>query len=233
MGKALVMVVDYKNIDVWLDDFQVLHDINLEVAEGDFVFLIGKVGSGKTSLLRTFYGMRPVEGEKARVLDYDLLKIKVDKVLELRRHLGIIFQDFQLLPDRTVYSNLEFVLKATNWKNNLIKPHIEEVLAQVGLQDSGHKFPHELSGGEQQRVAIARAILNKPKLIIADEPTGNLDPETSEQILRILLQLSAEGSAVIMSTHNRNLLSLAPSARILTCIDGGLSEQIANKNENS
>ena len=217
------MLVDYQNVSIRpSDDFEILNGVDLQIEAGDFVFLLGKVGSGKTSLLRTLYAMRPVRGDKAEVLGYDMQKIRGSRILELRRKLGIIFQDFQLLPDRTVWSNLEFVLKATNWKTSLITERINEVLHQVGLADMGHKFPHELSGGEQQRVAIARAILNKPQLIIADEPTGNLDSETSTQILKILIELRGQGSAVIMSTHNRSLLTLAQDARVLTCEDGQL-----------
>ena len=217
------MLVDYQNVSIRpSDDFEILNGVDLQVEAGDFVFLLGKVGSGKTSLLRTLYAMRPVRGDKAEVLGYDMQKIRGSRILELRRKLGIIFQDFQLLPDRTVWSNLEFVLKATNWKTSLIAERINDVLHQVGLADMGHKFPHELSGGEQQRVAIARAILNKPQLIIADEPTGNLDSETSTQILKILIELRGQGSAVIMSTHNRSLLTLAQDARVLACEDGQL-----------
>lgn len=218
------MLVDYQNVSIRpSDDFEILSGVDLQIEAGDFVFLLGKVGSGKTSLLRTLYAMRPVRGDKAEVLGYDMQKIRGSRILELRRKLGIIFQDFQLLPDRTVWSNLEFVLKATNWKTSLIAERINEVLHQVGLADMGHKFPHELSGGEQQRVAIARAILNKPQLIIADEPTGNLDSETSTQILKILIELREQGSAVIMSTHNRSLLTLAQDARVLACEDGQLN----------
>lgn len=217
------MIVDYKNVNVCIDDAKILEGVNLEAGEGDFIFLIGKVGSGKTSLLRTFYGMAAVKGDKARVLDFDLLTLKRKHLPELRRRLGIIFQNFQLLPDRTVYANLEFVLRATGWKKADIQGRIDEVLREVGLTDKIEKFPHELSGGEQQRLAIGRAILNNPQLILADEPTGNLDPEASKAILDILYHRAQSGTAVIMSTHNLHLLPLV-EARILKCENHTLHE---------
>lgn len=217
------MIVDYQNVNICLDDVEVLHQVNLQAAAGDFIFLIGKVGSGKTSLLRTLYGMVAVKGDKARVLDFDLQTIKRKRLPELRRRLGIIFQSFQLLPDRTVYANLEFVLRATGWKKADIGGRIDEVLREVDLTDKIEKFPHELSGGEQQRLAIGRAILNNPQLIIADEPTGNLDPETSKAILDILYNRSRHGTTVIMSTHNLHLLPLI-DARILKCENHTLHE---------
>lgn len=217
------MIVDYKNVNVCIDDAKILEGVNLEAGEGDFIFLIGKVGSGKTSLLRTFYGMAAVKGDKARVLDFDLLTLKRKHLPELRRRLGIIFQNFQLLPDRTVYANLEFVLRATGWKKADIQGRIDEVLREVGLTDKIEKFPHELSGGEQQRLAIGRAILNNPQLILADEPTGNLDPEASKAILDILYHRAKSGTAVIMSTHNLHLLPLV-EARILKCENHTLHE---------
>lgn len=211
-------IVNYQNVDICIENIEILKGINLTIKPKDFVFLTGKVGSGKTTLLRTLYGMRPLQNGEAFVLDYDMKKLKRKKAPELRKRLGIIFQDFQLLPDLTVYANLEFVLKATGWKKADIGKRIEEVLNQVQLTDKADKFPHELSGGEQQRTAIARAILNSPELIIADEPTGNLDIETSKDILNILYKLSQNGSAVIMSTHNLNLLSLI-EARVFDCSD--------------
>lgn len=217
------MIVDYKNVNVCIDDAKILEGVNLEAGEGDFIFLIGKVGSGKTSLLRTFYGMAAVKGDKVRVLDFDLLTLKRKHLPELRRRLGIIFQNFQLLPDRTVYANLEFVLRATGWKKADIQGRIDEVLREVGLTDKIEKFPHELSGGEQQRLAIGRAILNNPQLILADEPTGNLDPEASKAILDILYNRAQSDTAVIMSTHNLHLLPLV-EARILKCENHTLHE---------
>lgn len=227
------MVVSYKNIDISLEDNLILSGINLEVNENDFIFLTGKVGSGKTTLLRTLYGMIPVKGEEACVLDFDLLNLKRKNLPDLRRKLGIIFQSAQLLPDRTVYANLEFVLKATGWKNKTeIDERIQSVLNQVQLVDKADTFPHKLSGGEQQRVAIARAILNNPSLIIADEPTGNLDKETSESIVNILHSISENGAAVIMSTHNLQLLNL-PGARVLNCCDQILEEETTSADSNT
>ena len=217
------MIVDYQKVSVGYDGINILNGINFQAEKGDFIFLTGKVGSGKTSFLRTLYGMLSVTGDQTYVLDYDMQSIKRKKLPELRRRLGIIFQDFQLLPDRTVYANLEFVLKATGWKKSDIPAHITEVLTQVGLNEKEEKYPHELSGGEQQRVAIARAILNTPELIIADEPTGNLDIETSKAILEILFRLSQSGTTVIMSTHNLNLIPLV-NARVFNFEDKTMTE---------
>ena len=217
------MIIDYRNADILINNVEILKDVNLQVNKGDFIFLIGKVGSGKTSLLRTLYGMAAVKGAAAYVLDYDMQIIKRPKLQELRRQLGIIFQSFQLLSDRNVYANLEFVLCATGWRKQDIPTRIEEVLDEVKLTDKTDKFPHELSGGEQQRVAIARAVLNDPKLIIADEPTGNLDMETSKTILNILYNRARKGTAVLMSTHNLHLLPLV-NARLLKCENQKLLE---------
>jgi len=218
------MLVSYKNIDISLEDNLILSKINLDVNENDFIFLTGKVGSGKTTLLRTLYGMLPVKGEEAHVLDFDMFTLKRKKLPELRRRIGLIFQSSQLLSDRTIYANLEFVLKATGWKNKKeINDRIEVVLNQVNLLEKADSFPHKLSGGEQQRVAIARAILNNPELIIADEPTGNLDKETSESIVHILHAISENGAAVIMSTHNLQLIPLV-EARVLNCQNQALEE---------
>ena len=181
----------------------VLKDVNLTIAPGEFVYLIGKTGSGKSSLLRTLYAdLKAPEGD-VQVCGYDLQQIKSKKVPHLRRSLGIVFQDFELLTDRSVNENLAFVLKATGWKNKKeMEARMEEVLSQVGLGTKGYKKPHELSGGEQQRVAIARALLNQPRLILADEPTGNLDPATTDGILGLLYDISKNGTAVIMATHD-------------------------------
>lgn len=207
------MLINYKNVNVFQDgDAPVLANVNFHVDEGEFIYVIGRVGSGKSSLLKTLYFELDVEeAEVATVLDHDLLKLKRKHVPALRRQMGIIFQDFQLLGDRNVYDNLRFVLKATGWKDKKeIDQRIHDVLSDVGLDDKADKLPHELSGGEQQRVAIARAILNKPKVIIADEPTGNLDPETAEGIIRMLKDISQTGTAVVMSTHNIPLLDKYP-----------------------
>ena len=220
------MLINYKNVNVFQSgDKPVLANVNFHVDEGEFIYVIGRVGSGKSSLLKTIYFELDIdEAEEAMILNQDLLKLKRKHVPALRRQMGIIFQDFQLLGDRTVYKNLRFVLKATGWKDKKeINTRIKEVLSDVGLEDKADKLPHELSGGEQQRVAIARAILNKPKVIIADEPTGNLDPETAENIIRMLKDISQTGTAVVMSTHNIPLLDKFPGI-VYRCADGKLEE---------
>ena len=220
------MLINYKNVNVFQSgDKPVLANVNFHVDEGEFIYVIGRVGSGKSSLLKTIYFELDIdEAEEAMILNQDLLKLKRKHVPALRRQMGIIFQDFQLLGDRTVYKNLRFVLKATGWKDKKeINTRIKEVLSDVGLEDKADKLPHELSGGEQQRVAIARAILNKPKVIIADEPTGNLDPETAENIIRMLKDISQTGTAVVMSTHNIPLLDKYPGI-VYRCADGKLEE---------
>ena len=220
------MLINYKNVNVFQSgEAPVLANVNFHVDEGEFIYVIGRVGSGKSSLLKTLYFELDVDDpEEAMVLNQDLRKLKRKHVPALRRQMGIIFQDFQLLGDRTVYKNLRFVLKATGWKDkNEINTRINEVLSDVGLEDKADKLPHELSGGEQQRVAIARAILNKPKVIIADEPTGNLDPETAESIIRMLKDISQTGTAVVMSTHNIPLLDKYPGI-VYRCADGKLEE---------
>lgn len=223
------MLIEYKNANIYQrHGIRVLENVNFHVDEGEFVYIIGRVGSGKTSLLRTFYfelDMR--EAEKATVFDYDLLTLRRKDIPILRRQMGVIFQDFQLLGDRTVYKNLEFVLKATGWKDKSeINNRIGDVLSDVGLEDKGDKMPHELSGGEQQRVAIARAILNRPKLIIADEPTGNLDPETATNIIELLRQISQTGTAIVMTTHNMPLLDKYPGI-VYRCVSG-IMEEVTN-----
>lgn len=220
------MLINYKNVNVFQSgDKPVLANVNFHVDEGEFIYVIGRVGSGKSSLLKTIYFELDIdEAEEAMILNQDLLKLKRKHVPALRRQMGIIFQDFQLLGDRTVYKNLRFVLKTTGWKDKKeINTRIKEVLSDVGLEDKADKLPHELSGGEQQRVAIARAILNKPKVIIADEPTGNLDPETAENIIRMLKDISQTGTAVVMSTHNIPLLDKSPGI-VYRCADGKLEE---------
>lgn len=198
----------------------VLAHVNINVNAGEFVYLIGKTGSGKSSLLQTIYADLPADGQQAVVCGYDLKKIKQKQVPFLRRKLGIVFQDYQLLEDRTVRENLRFVLKATGWRDKAaIQTRILEVLADVDLVHKLNTMPHQLSGGEQQRVAIARAMLNKPELILADEPTGNLDPETSNEIMRILNKICKSGKAVVMATHNYNLIHKFPG-RILKCEEG-------------
>ncbi len=210
-------IVKYRDVEILRQEHIVLRNISFDINDGEFLYLIGKVGSGKSSLLKSIYCEIPVSTGSARVFDYDLTKIKRKAIPMLRREIGIVFQDFQLLTDRNVYENLRFVLDATGWKKRTeIDERIEEVLKQVGMLNKSYKMPHELSGGEQQRIVIARALLNKPRLILADEPTGNLDPETSEQIVYHLHQISANGTAVIMSTHNLSLVNQFPG-RVLMC----------------
>ena len=206
-----------KDIKLCLDENIILHNASLTLQNGEFVYVIGKVGSGKSSLLKALYCEIPVLEGQATVMGYNLRKIKTKEIPFLRRKLGIVFQDFQLLTDRSVNKNLEFVLKATGWtKKDDLEHRIEDVLEQVGMQNKGYKMPHELSGGEQQRVAIARSLLNEPKLILADEPTGNLDPETSIQIVQLLHDICKKGKAVIMSTHNYTMVDHFP-ARVVKC----------------
>ena len=204
-------LIRYQNVSICQQGLQILEDINFELNKGEFVYLIGKVGSGKTSFLKTVYGELDIESGEAEVMGHNLCTIKQKHIPELRRRLGIVFQDFQLLTDRNVYANLEFVLRATGWRNKVdIDMRIEEVLEQVGMSGKGYKMPNELSGGEQQRIVIARAILNKPELILADEPTGNLDVETGRYIVELLKDICAQGSAILMITHNLNMLSEYP-----------------------
>ena len=220
------MLIEYNNVNIHQTDGEpILTNVNFTVTEGEFIYLIGRVGTGKSSLLKTMYFELDVfEAEKAIVLNHDITSLKRKHIPALRRQMGIIFQDFQLLADRTIRRNLAFVLKATGWKKkDEIEARIIEVLAEVGMEDKIDKMPHELSGGEQQRIAIARAILNKPKIIIADEPTGNLDPEIAEDIIRLLREISQTGTSVVMSTHNLPLLDKYPGI-VYRCADGNLEE---------
>ena len=204
-------LIRYQKVCIQQQGLEILEDINFELNKGEFVYLIGKVGSGKTSFLKTIYGELEIESGEAEVMGLNMRTIKQKHIPDLRRQLGIVFQDFQLLTDRTVYANLEFVLRATGWKNKVdIHMRIEEVLEQVGMGGKGYKMPNELSGGEQQRIVIARAILNKPELILADEPTGNLDAETGRSIVELLKGICEKGSAILMITHNLNLLTEYP-----------------------
>lgn len=212
-------IVNYKNVEILRKEHIVLKNVDFELNQGEFIYLLGKVGSGKSSLLKSMYAEIPITQGEATVLDYDLVGIKRKTIPMLRREIGIVFQDFQLLTDRSVYDNLRFVLEATGWKNlSDIDNRIEEVLNQMGMANKSYKMPHELSGGEQQRIVIARALLNSPKLILADEPTGNLDPATGEQIVQQLHRIANEGTAVIMATHNMNLVEEYPG-RIVRCED--------------
>ena len=217
-------IIDYKNVEVLRKELLVLKNVNFQLEEGQFVYLIGRVGSGKSSLMKTMYAEVPIEMGEARIFDYDLSAIRRKDVPMLRRQIGVVFQDFQRLSDRSVYDNLLFVLKATGWKNKTdIDERINEVLSEVGMEHKSYKMPHELSGGEQQRIAIARALLNRPKLILADEPTGNLDQETGHQIMSLLHRICAEGTAVIMATHNIQLTEDFP-ARVVKCEDKNVIE---------
>lgn len=215
-------LVNYANVQLNREENIILRNVYLTVDRGDFLYIIGKVGSGKSTLMKSMYAELPIAEGSARVFDYELASIKRKLVPFLRRKIGIVFQDFQLLIDRTVERNLEFVLRATGWKNKReIKDRINEVLVQVGMQHKTYKMPHELSGGEQQRVVIARALLNSPALILADEPTGNLDPETGSQIVSLLQDISRKGTAVIMSTHNYAIVQAFPG-KIMRCENMGL-----------
>jgi cell division transport system ATP-binding protein len=227
------MLVSYKNANIYQrHGIEVLHGVNFEVAEGEFVYIIGRVGSGKSTLLKTLYCELDIdEADEAVVLERDLKTIRRKEIPALRMQLGVVFQNFLLLNDRSVYRNLYFVLRATGWKDKKqIDERINEVLALIGLQDKIAKMPHELSGGEQQRIAIARAILNHPKLIIADEPTGNLDKETADNIMQLLHSIAETGTAVIMSTHNIGLLNKYPG-RAYQCQDGQIGEVTIRKAE--
>lgn len=211
-------ILNYEGVDIYRAEKKVLSDVNFSLSEGEFRYLLGKVGSGKSSLLKSMYAEVPIhEGRKADVLSFNLLDLPKRKIPYLRRKIGIVFQDFQLLQDRSAYSNLKFVLRATGWKDkNEIDNRIEDVLSAVGMEKKSYKMPHELSGGEQQRIVIARALLNSPKLILADEPTGNLDPDTGYTIVQLLHSLASKGHTVLMATHNHQLVEEFP-ARVMRC----------------
>lgn len=204
-------LISYQEVEINHQSLNILHDVNFELRRGEFVYLIGKVGSGKSTFLKTIYGELNITKGEATVLGHNMRTIKQKQVAALRRKLGIVFQDFQLLTDRTIHDNLDFVLKATGWKQQVaIENRIHEVLSLVDMENKGYKMPNELSGGEQQRIVIARAILNKPEIILADEPTGNLDVETGRNIVELLRKICANGSAIIMTTHNLHLLTEYP-----------------------
>lgn len=215
------IVVQLKNVNIYQSGNLILQDVNFEVQKGEFVYLVGKTGTGKSSLLKTLYGEITLTEGQGKVVGFDLKEMDWKKLPFLRRNLGIVFQDFQLLTDRNVHENLRFVLKATGWQDEqLINQKINDVLAKVGLQNKGFKMTYEMSGGEQQRVDIARALLNSPKLILADEPTGSLDPETSDEIMQILFQIAKEdGTAIVMATHDFMVVNKFPSRTLTT--EGG------------
>lgn len=212
------VIIDIKSANIYQGENLVLQDVNLHVDKGEFVYLVGKTGTGKSSLLKTLYGELPLREGQASVVGYNLRELTWKTVPYLRRNLGVVFQDFQLLTDRNVHENLKFVLRATGWKDDkLMNEKINDVLDKVGLKSKGFKMPFEMSGGEQQRVDIARALLNSPKLILADEPTGNLDPETSDEIMNLLIHIARDyGTAVVMATHDYIVIQKYPARTVKT-----------------
>lgn len=219
-------VLSLKDVTVYQGNNAVITNVNLEVNHGEFIYIIGKTGAGKSSFMKTLYGDLPLKSGQGTIVDYDLAKLKEKKIPYLRRKIGIVFQDFKLLPDRTVYDNLLFVMKATGWSDKReMEVKINEVLDKVGMKNAVHKMPHQISGGEQQRVAVARALLNDPELILADEPTGNLDPQTSVEVMNLLREINQNGKTIIMATHDYALLMKFPS-KTLKCDSGTLFEVV-------
>ena len=223
-------IISFKNADILNGEETVIFDLDMEISRGDFVYIVGKVGTGKTSIIRTIIAENPLFKGEGQVCGFALKGIKVKEIPFLRRKLGVVFQDFQLLMDRSVEDNLSFVLGATGWKEKgAIDKRIQEVLKAVGMETKAHKMPHQLSGGEQQRIAIARALLNEPEVIIADEPTGNLDNETADGIMKLLTRINAErGTAVVMVTHNRSIFEKYPG-RVFICKDERCTERLDNE----
>ena len=219
-------IIRLQHADIYQKDHLVLSDVNFKIEPAEFVYLIGATGSGKSSLLKTLYADLPLQKGEGEIAGRQLFQLANKQIPLLRREIGIVFQDFQLLADRSVHNNLAFVLKATGWKDKLlINDRIQNVLQKVGMFDHAHKMPHELSGGEQQRVSIARALLNEPKLILADEPTGNLDPKTTESLMHLFKQICQNGCAILMATHEHNLIAQFP-ARTIECAEGKLLDQV-------
>lgn len=223
-------ILEFKNASIFQGESLVLSNVNVQVDKGDFVYLIGKTGSGKSSFMKTLYADLPLKEGDGSIVDFDLKTLKERDIPFLRRKLGVVFQDFKLLTDRTINDNLLFVLKATGWKDkNAMNSRIAEVLDKVGMKTTGFKFPHELSGGEQQRIAIARALLNEPELILADEPTGNLDPQTSVEIMQVLQEINKNGNTILMATHDYSLLLKYPS-KTLKCDENQVFEVVQRRN---
>lgn len=219
-------LIKYTDVELFQQELVVLKNVNIEICKGEFIYLLGSVGSGKSTFLKSLYSEVSIETGEAQIFDYNLLKIKTKEIPYLRRKIGIVFQDFQLLIDRSVNKNLEFVLRATGWKDkNLIEEQIESVLRQVGMLNKGHKMPHQLSGGEQQRIVIARALLNSPSIILADEPTGNLDPTIGKDIMELLYNISEAGTTVIVATHNLSWMELFPG-RVFKIQDEKMTEVV-------
>ena len=222
-------ILSFSNADIIQNRKIILSKVSIDVLPGDFVFLIGRTGTGKSSLIKTIYGDLELKEGLGHVVGFDLTRIKNKDISMLRKSIGVVFQDFKLLPDRNIYKNLQFVLRATGWKNSKeIDSRIEKVIEMVGIKINTNKFPSELSGGEQQRIAIARALLNKPNLIIADEPTGNLDPQTSQEIMRLFKSLHKQGITILMATHDYNMIVKFPG-RIFKCEDGKVFEVVTKK----
>lgn len=222
-------ILQLENASIYQGENLVLTDVNIKITKGEFVYLIGKTGTGKSSFMKTLYGDLPLKNGQGAIVDYNLKTLKEKEIPYLRRKLGVVFQDFKLLIDRTINDNLIFVLKATGWKDkDKIKQRVEEVLTKVGMKTKGFKFPHELSGGEQQRVAIARALLNNPELILADEPTGNLDPQTSVEVMEVLQEINKNGNTILMATHDYALLLKYPS-KTLKCDENQVYEVVQRK----
>ena len=222
-------ILSFSDADIIQNEKIILSKVSIDVLPGEFVFLIGRTGTGKSSLIRTIYGDLELKEGLGHVVGFDLTRIKNKEVSMLRKSIGVVFQDFKLLPDRNIYKNLQFVLKATGWKNNeAIDSRIDQVIKMVGMKVDKNKFPSELSGGEQQRIAIARALLNKPHLIIADEPTGNLDPQTSQEIMRLFKSLHKQGITILMATHDYNMIVKFPG-RIFKCEEGKVFEVVTKK----
>ena len=222
-------ILELKNASIYQGDSLVLSNVNVEINKGDFVYLIGKTGTGKSSFMKTLYGDLPLTEGEGHIVEFDLKTLKESEIPYLRRKLGVVFQDFKLLPDSTVNENLLFVLRATGWKDKTeMNMRVDEVLSKVDMKTMGYKYPHELSGGEQQRVAIARALLNNPELILADEPTGNLDPQTSIEVMEVLQEINKNGNTILMATHDYALLLKYPS-KTLKCDDSQVFEVVQRK----